>query len=102
MIWLPLMDLPAQRPVLPDRGALVAMMLTLGTTVTLPLPGWLVIVTEVGSGLQLASHERSSTSSASTPDSAERVSLISWARALVAVKIAIAGTIARMTIPAAS
>src|ERR1700676_2831639 len=76
------MDLPAHCT-LPDGGAATAMMLALGTTVALPLLGWLVIVTEVASGLQFASQERSSTRSNSTPDAAERVSLISWARAPV-------------------
>src|ERR1700680_494778 len=81
MIWLPVMDLPAQCPALPDRGVLAAMMLTPGTTVTLPLLGWLVIVTEVVSGLQFGSQERSSTRSDATPEAAERVNLISWASA---------------------
>src|SRR5216684_4675278 len=104
MIWLPVMDLPAQCPVLADCGVLTAMMLTPGTTVTLPLLGRLVIVTEVASGLQFASQERSSTSGNSTPEAAGRVSLISWASVLAPMSKgasnAIAGMNVRMALPA--
>src|SRR6266852_4441771 len=104
MIWLPVMDLPAQCPVLADCGVLTAMMLTPGTTVTLPLLGRLVIVAEVASGLQFASQERSSTSGNSTPEAAGRVSLISWAGALAPMSKgasnAIAGMNGRMALPA--
>src|ERR1700674_2052784 len=104
MIWLPVMDLPAQCPALPDHGVLAAMMLTPGTTVTLPLLGWLVIVTEVVSGLEFGSQERSSTRSDATPEAAERVSLISWASASAPMtkgaSKAIAGMSVRMALPA--
>src|SRR5919201_660326 len=85
MIRVPVTDLPAQCAVLPDGAALTATMLIPGTTVTVPWLGLLVIVTVVASGLHLASQERSSTSSDCTPEAAERVSLISWAKAPAAV-----------------
>jgi hypothetical protein len=79
-------------------------MLTPWMTVTLPLLGRLVIVTEVASALQFRSQERSLARSDSTPDCAGRVNLISWASAPVpmckAASKAIAGVSVRMTLPA--
>src|SRR5207248_6341721 len=83
MIRLPVMDLPAQYRALPGCGMPTATMLIPGTIVTFPLFGSLVIVTDVASGLHCAFQERSSTSSDSMPEAAERVSLISWASAPV-------------------
>ena len=77
----PVMVLPAQVPVLPEAGVSAGnVLVTPGTTATVPFTGFLVMLTLTGSETQLRSQARSCAMRVSTPDSADRVSLSSWAQ----------------------
>ena len=79
---MPVIVLPAHVPVLPAAGVFAGnVLVTLGTTATVPFTGFFVMLTVTASALQLRSHARSCAMRVSTPDSADRVSVSSWAQA---------------------
>jgi hypothetical protein len=80
LISLPVTVLPAHAPVLPPAGVLEGIVLVApGTTEAVPFTGFFVMLTLTGSALQFRSHARSCEMRESTPDSAFRVRLRSWA-----------------------
>src|ERR1019366_4907450 len=81
-IVMPVIVLPAHVPVFPAAGVFAGnVLVTPGTTATDPFTGFLVMFTVTGSETQLRSQARSCATRVSTPDSADRVSVSSWANA---------------------
>ena len=79
---MPVTVLPAHVPVFPTAGVFAGNVLVIpGATETVPFTGFFVMLTVTGSETQLRSHARSCAMRVSTPDSADRVSLSSWAEA---------------------
>jgi len=79
---MPVIVLPAHVPVFPAAGVFAGnVLVTPGTTATDPFTGFLVMFTVTGSETQLRSQARSCATRVSTPDSADRVSVSSWANA---------------------
>jgi len=82
LIVSPVIVLPAHVPVLPEAGVFGGnVLVTPGTTATVPFTGFFVMLTVTESALQFRSHARSCEMRVSTPDSADRVSVSSWAQA---------------------
>ena len=79
---MPVMVLPAHVPVFPAAGVFAGnVLVTPGATATVPFTGFFVMLTVTGSETQLRSQARSCAMRVSTPDSADRVSVSSWAQA---------------------
>src|SRR5450759_5445699 len=79
---MPVMVLPAQVPVFPAAGVFAGNVLVIpGATATVPFTGFFVMLTVTASALQLRSQARSCAMRVSTPDSADRVRVSSWAQA---------------------
>src|SRR5476651_1109087 len=79
---MPVIVLPAHVPAFPAAGVFAGnVLVTPGATATVPFTGFFVMLTVTGSETQLRSHARSCAMRVSTPDSADRVSLSSWAQA---------------------
>jgi len=79
---MPVIVLPAHVPVFPAAGVFAGNVLVIpGATATVPFTGFFVMLTVTASALQLRSQARSCAMRVSTPDSADRVSVSSWAQA---------------------
>src|SRR5450759_2328328 len=79
---MPVIVLPAHVLVFPAAGVFAGNVLVIpGATATVPFTGFFVMLTVTASALQLRSQARSCAMRVSTPDSADRVSVSSWAQA---------------------